>query len=359
MSTTHRDDATDRLAADLNAVRTKLATTHRAVRAFTGSVIIVVVFSMATAAVEVQRFAVEAGFDHRAAWALDPVVGLALIVLMFGEALIADAGRKPPWIGATGRHFAGLVTLLMNCWPSFADRAWDGVLLHAVMPGLLILFASAAPQFRRALADITTRLRADEDRLMQAQRDIVDGAVAEQVAHAQAVEQQHADAVHAREQEASRLRVEEAERLARIQADADARRIQAEADADIARQTAAANTAHAAAERVRAEADAESARIREESAAEVARIQAEASAKALQQRPRTASAKAPAKPSAPAPDKDDAARWVASAIRDHEGPDPYVFEWKTWAQKHGGGRTFWFAAKQAAEARPHLAKAAG
>ena len=164
-----------------------------------------------------------------------------------------------------------------------------------------------------------------------------------------------------RERAATALRIEEAERLAQIaarQADAEAaaQERKAAAEADAAR-------ARAEQERAAAEAEAEAVRIQAASAAEVARVHAEAKARLAERaerqsvkRPQRASTKqSTGKPKTP-PTADEAARLVASAIRSHEGPEPYVFKWSDWAERHGGGRSFWFAAKTAAEQPPHLAK---
>lgn len=175
-----------------------------------------------------------------------------------------------------------------------------------------------------------------------------------------------------REQEAARLRIEEADHLARWDADrvlaaaeADGLRIHAEAAAEATRLQAAAELAKAEADRVRTESDAEIARVQAESTAALARIQAEAEArrprasvKQSTNRPRTAQSK-PSKTPTSGPSKDEAARLVAEAIRAHQGPKPYVFDWEVWAKEHGGSRSHWFSAKQAAEQGPHLATAAG
>lgn len=166
----------------------------------------------------------------------------------------------------------------------------------------------------------------------------------------------------------SRLRIEEARELAaidaarvRAEAEADDLRIRAEADAEALKVQAAADLAQKEADRIHAASAAEIARVHAESTAELARIHAEAEAKRAQ-RPVKASTKPvagrPQKPSTDAPSKDEAARLVASAIRDHEGPGNYVFKWQDWSAQHGGGRSFWFAAKAQAEAPVHLAKTA-
>lgn len=174
---------------------------------------------------------------------------------------------------------------------------------------------------------------------------------------AEARERQDADDRERRQMEAaSRLRIEEAERLAAI----EARREQ--------------DAAFAHAQKVNAEVAAETARLEAATAAEVARIRAQADADSANREPaapanpkrtrsRTAGrkpAKAPAKASANAapPAKDEAVRRVAEAIREHQGDEPYVFEWTDWQAAHGGGKTFWWGVHKAATEPVHLAEAA-
>ncbi len=218
--------------------------------------------------------------------------------------------------------------------------------------------------------------------------DLAAESTAQSARRAEEVRRVHAE--EQRQREASRLRIEEAEHLARVDAArvradaeaaglriqaesaAEAQRIQAAADADVARKRASAESAAAEAERIRVASAADVARIHAEAEAKRPRRPAQASAdgprtvrgqSAAQSAdgPRTvrekASADAPAE-SVDAPSKEDAIRMVASAIRAHRGPEPYVFEWRTWSAQYGGGRSFWFGVKQTAEQRPHLAQSA-
>lgn len=144
-------------------------------------------------------------------------------------------------------------------------------------------------------------------------------------------------------EDASRLRVAEAEQLARIET-----------------------------HRVRALADAEARRLEAESAAQVARLAAASAnrtprpsangtanraANGTKPRSRTA-AKASANASANPPARDHAIQLVASAVRDHQGPGDYVFDWAAWSRDHGGGKTFWWGVHKAATEPVHLAEAA-
>jgi flagellar biosynthesis GTPase FlhF len=334
------DPIVDRLAADLRTVRGRTVTYRRAVIAFTLAVAVVVVFAMGTAAVEVQKFAAGAGFATFSSWALDPVVGLALVVLMFGEALVADAGRKAPRGAGVLRHFAGLVTLAMNCWPSIDAGRWDSVLLHAVLPGLLIGFAAVAPRFRRELATVLADLRQDEDRLLAEIADREDHYLRAQAERlAEAARQDEADAAARRaadedRQRAERWREEEASR----------RRI------DEARQLAEIAAAQAAAE-------AEAERVRTQAAAERARAESGSTRKT---RPSTAKKTAP--PARRPLSKDEAAETVAALLRAHQGPKPFVLDWQKLQAEHGGSKSHWYAAKTQAEGQlkppVHLVNAA-
>jgi len=325
------DAEIDRITADLDSVRRRSATYRRAVVGFTIAVIVVVGFAMGTAAAEVQKFAAAAGFSTFSSWALDPVVGLALIVLMVGEALIADANGKAPRGTAALRHFAGLVTLAMNCWPSCAAGRWDSVVLHAVMPGLLIGFAAVAPKYRRVLASLTADLRAEELRLLQrrddheaararqakAREEAAAQAVLDRLASERADAEREARAQRWRDEEASRQRVQEARELAEI----EAIRLAAQAEADRAR--AAANAA----------------------------------GNRTKDRPPPARTAVKKPTSLRTPSKETAVRIVAEAIRAHEGPKPFTLDWEAMQTQHGGGRAFWFDALKQAKQPPHLASA--
>jgi Skp family chaperone for outer membrane proteins len=203
----------DDARAELARTRRKIGRLRAAVAWFTLASFVVLLATMAFNASEVARFAAAAGFRDAdgspspAAWALDPIVGFTLLVVMAGESIIASQGQDPPKIGALVRHGAAFATLAMSCWPSLENgaqpAAWDGVLLHAILPGLLIGFAAAAPRFRTVLAQISDDLRAEVEQIE-----------AQIQAHAaQAGEQRRADA----EREAARRewQRQEAERLAR------------------------------------------------------------------------------------------------------------------------------------------------
>jgi hypothetical protein len=321
------DDVLDRITADLDSVRGRHTSLQRAVRAFTVAMAVVVLFAMGTAAVEVQKFAVTAGFAEVSAWLLDPVVGLALVVLMLGETLIADAGGKAPRGASLVRHLAGGVTLVMNCWPSYAAGRADSVLLHAVMPALLIGFAAVAPQFRRALAGQLAQLRtreADLEREWRDRREEVATATAraelDRLARERAAEQEEARQREQaesqrvwREQEATRQRAEAA-RVESEQRIAEAREL-----ARIEQETAAARAAAA---------------------------QAEAEAAARRERPpakKTAAKKAVSASPELRISREDARTEIDLQMKAHRGAEPFALPVEKLQAEHGGSRSWWFA----------------
>ncbi|WP_460624377.1 hypothetical protein [Kineosporia babensis] len=234
-----------------------------------------------------------------------------------------------------------------------------GILALSVIGGSAYTAADSAEAYKLAgvgvvLVLVLSRLYSKPK---PSKKDAEDLAVVDAAERAKA--QRALDAEDARERAAAQRRIDEARSIA----DIAARQAEIEAAAQEQAAAASAEASRAAAEAEKAAADAEVARHEAASAAEVARVQAETEARRAERaerqsvkRPRAASTNQSAAPSKTPPSADEAARLVASAIRSHEGAEPWVFSWKEWSERHGGGRSFWFAAKAAAESKPHLAK---
>ncbi|HEY9473449.1 MAG TPA: hypothetical protein VIS06_06285 [Mycobacteriales bacterium] len=108
--------------------------------------------------------------EHHGVWLpiallLDPMVSLALVVVLLGDERLARLGIRPTGWGVVLRWFAALVTWAMNVWESLfpyhsaglsqVDIA--GVVLHSVPPALLIVLTEAAAGYRRRIADAVSK----------------------------------------------------------------------------------------------------------------------------------------------------------------------------------------------------------
>lgn len=108
--------------------------------------------------------------EHHGVWLpiallLDPMVSLALVVVLLGDERLARLGIRPTGWGVVLRWFAALVTWAMNVWESLfpyhqapaggvlAQVDIAGVVLHSVPPALLIVLTEAAAGYRRRIAD--------------------------------------------------------------------------------------------------------------------------------------------------------------------------------------------------------------
>lgn len=201
----------DRTRDELCVARRKVARYLAGVAVFAVAVVVIVVLTMSSAATEVKEAAIATGTfrsEFSATW-LDPVVGLTIFSLMFGEALIVEAGRPVPWQVPVMRHICGAVTFAMMVVPPLAlttptvggGREWTpnigGAAFHAVYPILLIGAAAIAPLLVRELTAALAGLRAADKGVIQAELDRRKAEVDD----ARRVEEETAAAEHARRME--------------------------------------------------------------------------------------------------------------------------------------------------------------
>jgi hypothetical protein len=131
-------------------------------RRITAALVVVAVVGMTFTAATVTLFAIDHGVDRRIAWTLDPMVAIALLVVLVADARLVELGVSPGGWPRVLRWFAGMATWAMNAWQSVwpdggfgVPRQIDpaGVVLHSVSPVLLIVLAEAATGYRRVIAD--------------------------------------------------------------------------------------------------------------------------------------------------------------------------------------------------------------
>lgn len=283
-------DTVRQLAVDVDQVREEIAATERAAARQDRLIWLILLGAMAFAAVGVAVFAIKHGVPVQVAWALDPLVACALVIVIQGDAVLGRHTKDSPGWGKALRIFAGLATLGANTWSSWAAADWAGVFLHAIAPCVLIGAAEASVAYRKKYAELVAELRgklagvdeaarterdraaeraAAEDRARRAEQAAREQAEAEQAAEErrQQLTAERDRLAAAERQEAARLALEE--RRLEIAADADRARLAtaeatrrtAEAEAEAARVRAAANIELAQADADRATAEAEQARI--------------------------------------------------------------------------------------------------
>lgn len=130
-------------------------------RRITVALVVVAVVAMVFTAVSVTTFALDHGVSPWVAWTLDPMVAVALLVVLLADARLVELGTAPSGWATALRWFAGMATWAMNSWQSFwpdggfgVPRDVDpaGVVLHSVAPVLLVVLAEAATGYRRVIA---------------------------------------------------------------------------------------------------------------------------------------------------------------------------------------------------------------
>lgn len=151
-------------------------------RRITVALVVVAVVGMTFTAVSVTLFAIDHGVSPWIAWTLDPMVAVALLVVLVADARLVELGVSPGGWPRVLRWFAGMATWAMNAWQSVwpddgfgVPRQIDpaGVVLHSVAPVLLIVLAEAVTGYRRVIAD---RIRVLEGGAQCARPDSVEPA---------------------------------------------------------------------------------------------------------------------------------------------------------------------------------------
>ena len=282
--------AVTQLAVDVDQVQEEIAATERAARRQDRLIWLILLGAMVFAAVGVAKFAIQHGVPAQIAWALDPLVACALIVVIQGDAILGRHRKDSPGWAKALRIFCGLATLGANTWSSWAATDPAGVFLHGIAPCVLIGAAEASVAYRKKYAELIDELRkqlaavdeaaraerdraaeraAEEARALRAEQASRDQAEADRVAEErrQQLAAERDRLAAAERQEAARLALEE--RRLEIAAEADRARLEAaeaarrlaEAEAEAARVRAAADIELARADADRAAAEAEQVRI--------------------------------------------------------------------------------------------------
>jgi hypothetical protein len=114
------------------------------------------IFTMVT----VTQFAMKHQVSGWIAWLLDPMVSLALLVVLVGDAVLARHGQRMGGWSTVLKLGAGSATWAMNVWESVATRDPAGIVLHSVAPALVIGLAEVTPRLRVAFAELADRLDA-------------------------------------------------------------------------------------------------------------------------------------------------------------------------------------------------------
>ncbi len=134
-------------------------------RVLTGALAGVAGLAGAFTAVNVTLFATAHHVPTLIAVLLDPMVALALAVVLLADARLVTWGVPPPAWSTALRWFTATTATIMNTWtslwpdnaigwPRHADPA--GVLLHSVPPVLLILLTETVAAYRNQIITLTT-----------------------------------------------------------------------------------------------------------------------------------------------------------------------------------------------------------
>lgn len=139
------------------------AEARRLLAALTRALAAVAVLALVFTAVNVTLFATSRGVPWPIAILLDPMVALALAIVLYADSRLAAWGLRPPIWSAALRWFTGTVATLMNTWdsiwpdrqigwPTAADPA--GIVLHGIPTVLLILLTETTAAYRRTVTPL-------------------------------------------------------------------------------------------------------------------------------------------------------------------------------------------------------------
>lgn len=143
------------------------AEARRLLTALTRALAAVAALALVFTAVNVTLFATSRGVPWPIAVLLDPMVALALSIVLYADSRLAAWGLRPPIWSAALRWFTGTVATLMNTWDSiWPDRqiGWPtdadpaGIVLHGTPTVLLILLTETTAAYRRAVTPLLLRI---------------------------------------------------------------------------------------------------------------------------------------------------------------------------------------------------------
>ncbi|MGO1048831.1 hypothetical protein [Crossiella sp. CA198] len=100
--------------------------------------------------------------DHGVPWylavLLPPAVDVALVVALYGDAVLQEYGVRTGW-GTALRWVTAGMTLWLNCGGAVENGAWGTAALHAFGPVLVIVLTEAAHGYGRCFTELAERER--------------------------------------------------------------------------------------------------------------------------------------------------------------------------------------------------------
>ncbi|MGW0522818.1 DUF2637 domain-containing protein [Crossiella sp. NPDC003009] len=98
--------------------------------------------------------------DHGVPWylaiLLPPAVDVALVVALYGDAVLQEYGVRTGW-GTALRWVTAGMTLWLNCGGAVENGQWGTAVLHAFGPVLVIVLTEAAHGYGRCFTELTKR----------------------------------------------------------------------------------------------------------------------------------------------------------------------------------------------------------
>lgn len=123
-----------------------------------------ILLGLAFTMVNVQQFAAAGApawsLGWVAAWLLDPMVSILLLVVVRAEQVTARWQVRMAWQVGAAKWAAFIATYVMNTWTSWQSWTWSSIVLHSVPPIFVLMGAEVLPALREGLTEAVLKARA-------------------------------------------------------------------------------------------------------------------------------------------------------------------------------------------------------
>ncbi|MCD2191602.1 hypothetical protein LN037_31190, partial [Actinomycetospora sp. SF1] len=126
--------------------------------------LVAILLGLAFTMVNVQTFAAAGAamwtLPWLAAWLLDPMVSILLLVVVRAEQVTARWQVRMAWQVTATKWVAFAATYVMNTWSSIDEGVWSDIVLHSVPPVFVLIGAEVLPKLREGLTEAVLKARA-------------------------------------------------------------------------------------------------------------------------------------------------------------------------------------------------------